>query len=548
VFKLVAIEEMLVRFHADGGFADSGWLKIAPGVVIITGKNNVGKSRLLRTIGELPVAVNDPLNYPNAPQVRIVTNERATEVDIGIVKRNGYSLSPSRYAVEKKDGRPEFDADWESTPQTGGVSLNYGPSNGQRTRVAVGNIPGTSGVPTLNNLNMLAEQPTVVSMFRRFVYIPPERPFKAQQPTNVIDVPKPDASDLPQAVYTHRGRATEQYERLQGVMVGMFPELEMLLTPPTANNEMALSVRDKFAKMTISLNDAGTGLARLLHIVACVLMYEPGRIFLIDEPTTHLHPGSEKALAAFLREHDEHSYVIGTHSPALISAIRPDHTWLTVRDERGIVVEPALNDPASRRHVFEELGSSPGDVAVAERLLFVEGPTDADVYPIILEKLGWNAAAYNRELIQLDGAGAVDPLQQAINRVEKVLNVRYLIYLDGDKEGKVKGQRIKFLPVADIERLLLRDAAAVFEGLTQIIREEHPEQLERHQAAWSPEIIARFVANREGRSETGKQVLDGLAHAMGIEYKPVIHGPAIANAMDRTYLEDLRSGLQELFT
>lgn len=465
MFKLVAIEEILVRFHAAGGFADSGWLTIAPGIVIITGKNNVGKSRLLRTIGEMPVALQDPLNYPNAPQVRVVTNERTTEVDIGIVKRDGYSLSPSRYTVVRRDGQPEFDADWESTPQAGGVSLNYGPPSGQRSRIVVGNLPGTSGIPTLGNLKMLAEQPTLLSVITRFVYIPPERPFKAQQPTNVVDVPKPDASDLPQAVYTHRGRATDQYHRLQAVMVGMFPELELLLTPPTANNEIALSVRDKFANTTISLNDAGTGLARLLHIVACILMYEPGRIFLIDEPTTHLHPGSEKALAAFFREHDEHSYVIGTHSPALISAIRPNHTWLTVRDERGIVVEPALNDPANRRHVFEELGSSPGDVAVAERLLFVEGPTDVDVYPIILEKLGLNAAAYNRELIQLDGAGAVEPLQQAVNRVEQVLNVRYLIYLDGDKVGKVKGKRIKFLPVADVERLLLRDAAAVYEGL-----------------------------------------------------------------------------------
>ena len=121
-----------------------------------------------------------------------------------------------------------------------------------------------------------------------------------------------------------------------------------------------------------------------------------------------------------------------------------------------------------------------------------------------------------------------------------------MIYLDGDKAGGIKGRKIRFLPVSDIERLLLRDATAVFGGLTQIIREEHPELMDKHQTAWSPTTVAEFIANRKG-PEVGKQVLDALAHAMGFDYKPVANGPAIARAMDVKYFEDLRNGLRELF-
>lgn len=66
-----------------------------------------------------------------------------------------------------------------------------------------------------------------------------------------------------------------------------------------------------------------------------ILFSEPGRIFLMGEPHVYLHPSAEKALAKFIREHNEHSYLIATHSLFLIRSLKPDSIYMTTRDENG---------------------------------------------------------------------------------------------------------------------------------------------------------------------------------------------------------------------
>jgi hypothetical protein len=380
----------------------------------------------------------------------------------------------------------------------------------------------------------------------RLIFIPPERPVKAQHPANPVSVPQPDGADLPQALYNHIGNVTDKMLELKEVFFEMFPEVGDIIAPPSGPGQIELRLRDRFAKRDISLDDVGTGLARMLHLIACVLLYKPGRIFLIDEPTTHLHPGSEKVLAAFLRKHAEHDYVISTHSPIFINAIQPDRAWLMVRDQRGSVIQPAFSEQAGRRHVFQELGVSAGDVAIAECLLFVEGLTDRLVYPIILEKLGWDLVGLNCEVIDLLGAEVAAPLQRAVDQLAAVINVQYLIYLDGDKTGSLKGKWVRYLPLPEIEDLFLLSPAAIYAGFRDVISQEHPDKLDAWEADWPVERIADAVPGKRG-TEKGKKVLIDLAHRMTLEYRPAVYGPAIARAMDPAYLEFLRDDFRGLF-
>jgi len=380
----------------------------------------------------------------------------------------------------------------------------------------------------------------------RLVYIPPERPVKAQHPANPVQFPRQDGADLPQALYNHIANVTKQWAELEQVFFEMFPEVGDILTAPLGSTQIELRFRDKFAKSDISLDKVGTGLARMLHLISCVLLYPPGRVFLFDEPTTHLHPGSEKVLAAFIGQHNEHDYVISTHSPIFINAIQPDRAWLMVRDGRGSVIQPAFTEQAGRRHVFQELGVSAGDIAIAERLLFVEGLTDRLVYPILLGKLGWDLVAFNCEVIDLVGAGVAPPLQQAVDQLTAVINVRYLIYLDGDKKGSLTGKGVSYLPLPEIEDVFLLDPAAIHAGFQEVIGQEHPDLLDAWKAEWPVKRIAEYLLARP-TSDKGKKVLIDLAHEMTLNYRPPVYGPAIADAMDVAQLEILRGDFKELF-
>jgi predicted ATP-dependent endonuclease of OLD family len=134
-----------------------------------------------------------------------------------------------------------------------------------------------------------------------------------------------------------------------------------------------ITYRDRFAARNTPLEQSGTGVAQALHLVSLILFSEPGRIFLIDEPHAYLHPGAERCLVQFLRDHPEHAYVCATHSSVFINAADPDACWLVTRDPQGTGMHSVFAEGHSRRHIFSELGIDPGDVALSERILFVEG-------------------------------------------------------------------------------------------------------------------------------------------------------------------------------
>lgn len=538
-----------VRFRNSTAMADSDWLKLATGISVLTGKNNSGKSRVLKTISGLRPELDEPGAYPNIPEVRIVADSFAVETDLRVRRDGAYLLAPSRYAVLTPDGRTFWEASWVHTQA--GIALEGGqPGQQATTRVEWSNIQfHGSGAPLIRRIPVLEEKDTVLAGIDRIVLIPPERPFDAQQSANPVLEPKPDASDLPQAMAHHVGHSTPESREIEQIIGRMFPEVAAILAPLTAPNVITLMYRDKFAHRNISFNDAGTGLARILHLVSCILIYKPGRVFLIDEPTTHLHIGSEKTLAEFIRGHDEHDYVIATHSPIFISAIRPDRAWLAIRDGAGIHLQPVFSAEAGRRLVFQELGVAPGDIALAERVLFVEGSVDVEVYPILLDKLGWNVRAWNCEVIEIKGAGSAPAVQSAAEHLASVMNIRYLIYLDGDKRGTITAANVDFLPVPEIENLLLANPQAVRAGFEEVLVAQESPLLEAWRSKWSAEEIARVIMARLRDVEDGKgaNVLSFLAQEMGLIYHPKLHGPAIARSLLLSDVEVLRPAFSKLF-
>jgi hypothetical protein len=112
------------------------------------------------------------------------------------------------------------------------------------------------------------------------------------------------------------------------------------------------------------------------------------QVILIDEPQSFLHPGAVRKLFEVLKDFPQHQYIITTHSPAVIAAADP----ATLTIARAIDGESKLEavDPSSAKHArayLAEVGARLSDVFGADDIIWAEGQTEEECFPLILRRV-----------------------------------------------------------------------------------------------------------------------------------------------------------------
>lgn len=140
----------------------------------------------------------------------------------------------------------------------------------------------------------------------------------------------------------------------------------------------------------VSLGSSGTGLSQVLAILYLVVCAKEPSILIIDEPQSFLHPGAARKLIEVLSTYpQQHQYIIATHSPALIAAAEPATVTLITK-EKG---EPSKLTSLGGKTLeqlswcLSELGARLSDVFGYDRVLWVEGETERECFPLILRSL-----------------------------------------------------------------------------------------------------------------------------------------------------------------
>jgi len=133
-----------------------------------------------------------------------------------------------------------------------------------------------------------------------------------------------------------------------------------------------------------------------------VITRSTDNIIIIDEPNSFLHPRAAKALMAILRGDNRNQFIVTTHSPEIIAASEPERFFmLGYANEQTKIDTVERRDLDSVRQVLDEIGSRLSDVFGADRVLWVEGPTEVECFPLLMR-------AANRDV----GAGlAIAPLR-----------------------------------------------------------------------------------------------------------------------------------------
>lgn len=142
------------------------------------------------------------------------------------------------------------------------------------------------------------------------------------------------------------------------------------------------------AEEGIPLSDSGTGVAQVLAMLYVLSASIHPRVIIIDEPQSFLHPGAVRKLFEVFSNYPQHQYIISTHMPGVIAAANPSATILVTKKSReSNLTLIDISDTEHLRLALHEVGARLSDVFGADYILWVEGKTERECFPLILKKL-----------------------------------------------------------------------------------------------------------------------------------------------------------------
>jgi ABC-type cobalamin/Fe3+-siderophores transport system ATPase subunit len=204
----------------------------------------------------------------------------------------------------------------------------------------------------------------------------------------------PNASNLPEVLMVLQSTNKYRFDRFNEHVRTIFPHITQISIAPRDNNRLEILIwtvpieteRDDLA---ISLTNSGTGISQVLAILYVIMTAESPQILLIDEPQSFLHPGAVRKLIEILKVHyPQHQYVLTTHSPHVIAASDPETLLLVKRGADQSTVEPVTPAIANQMNaVLADVGARLSDVFGADGIIWVEGPTEEQCFPMILHRV-----------------------------------------------------------------------------------------------------------------------------------------------------------------
>ena len=378
--KLVRLEVTNV-----GPFSPGAVLTFEPDTTVITGRNDSGKSAVLRLV-ELVCAKNQ--------------QEAAAETDINTSYLNKFrekwATDDNIYCkavfliTEKDNNQATYTVHLapERWPRSG---MNHPDRNGLEASRAAAYLPsvlrfgqrGEEGIR--QQLNLAELNPTE----KRFVAAAFGADFtwealKAIRDDNLFS----DAIDKAQ-------------EALNTKIAQSFPSTNSFrIRIGYANdkrNLLLLSLTDALGHRT-PLGKRGTGVQKMLDFVGRLAAEGLGTkpvIILIDEPETSLHADSQHTMRRVLEEISQQHHVqviYATHSPCMVNCMRPKTVRLMKRRRESDGTSYSVMDTepfaANFASVRSSLGISPADsLLYAPLVVVVEGKTETLCLPYILDQL-----------------------------------------------------------------------------------------------------------------------------------------------------------------
>ena len=146
------------------------------------------------------------------------------------------------------------------------------------------------------------------------------------------------------------------------------------------NNRIALHFSFG-GKDWILADDCGLGLQDLV-VILYFCIFSDFQLILLEEPESHLHPDMQRRLLRFIKERVDKQFFISTHSNTFLNTTLIDQVFFTQMTD-VIKVEKAT----SRTQVLNALGYEVTDNLISDLIVLVEGPTDVPIIKCYIEQI-----------------------------------------------------------------------------------------------------------------------------------------------------------------
>jgi predicted ATP-dependent endonuclease of OLD family len=165
----------------------------------------------------------------------------------------------------------------------------------------------------------------------------------------------------------------DKFEKLRSIEEKIAQILDVSrveIQTPQKSKQIVLIVNNK----RLLLENYGTGVHDLV-MLCCILMINKKSLVCIEEPEIHMHPELQRRFIKFLNE-TEHQYLLTTHSNTFLDFFSNNTSIYHIKyDGIRSSVNRSITD-VGIREIVDELGYKASDLLQTNGIIWVEGPSD----------------------------------------------------------------------------------------------------------------------------------------------------------------------------
>ena len=295
----------------------------------------------------------------------------------------------------------------------------------------------------------------------------------------------------------------------------------------------------------ISVNKKGDGTKRRISLALLEYKaerdesYKDSKLYILDEPDTHLHVKAQIELLSVLKDLSSKGcqIIITTHSPFLINAIKPKQIRLLFQPDSNVTKLKFLKDePETSDKILRQLGIENVYLYFAKKIVLVEGETEEAFLPRIYEKI-YNVSL-NSDLIKIINTRGINNIPGFAKALLELVDANS-IYIMKDNDASEEALKL-------IDKLSIPDEKQINLGVKEFEDSFSDDVLfgswknyldecgkDINKSNWTKENIIRIrgecISNPEKKFSSE---LKSLNKGSGKEFSKIIFGKILGNYCD----------------